>query len=765
MRIKTSTAQLYKKSILPQWMMSCIIILLVPFISIVINYLISRDIINEQISAGNRVILSHMQNAIDEKLRNVRNLSYLLLLDNNFVKLSEDSGKTDFFSQAQICYEELNNYNYIYNDISILIYYPSQDYIVTNGVANTSASIYKSMHYSSRKAMPSYEQWMSVVNADYSKSRFFLDDYVNYNNTGKTSFSFACVNPFVYRESAKYNILVSSTADFVETNLQELPDSTFFICDNSGDILRQFGAGIDNLSSVSVPPGREYTTLNLSGTDFYCSYADSSVAGWTYVLCTPVSLYLRDSVHMRNVTLVSTVVSLLIGIFVVVYTQYQNYKPVKKIIDIIPNSLRTGEKNEFRQIEDWHGEMHRINLSMQSRLDDISKNVRELYFYSKLKGFCFPSHENDIIHMMNLDLLADKYFVIVSVYADERSFPEDDIMRSKGLLQFAVANVSEELLSGNFPFERIRDEFFQVFFFVLDDVQAKAWEQDGRRCFEQLHDFFEKRFRIDLFVTLSPVYKNFEQTAEYYSDMITTFEECHRQRLSGVHPSQKHSRSLCADQADFGQYGREINLAIFRHDYEKTHEIVRLYIADLKSGNFSGIILRYKIYSLVASILVNMSDCITPAARDTIDAYLSDSFQCSSLEEYEEKLNYLLDMLCERIDPSASGAQDRESQLVRRIKSYVENCYADTGLNVASVADALGLSPNYISRIFKTLTGEGLLSYINQVRINHAKELLRTTNINVDEVALMVGFSNSRSFRRNFQNLTGITASDYRNGV
>lgn len=102
---------------------------------------------------------------------------------------------------------------------------------------------------------------------------------------------------------------------------------------------------------------------------------------------------------------------------------------------------------------------------------------------------------------------------------------------------------------------------------------------------------------------------------------------------------------------------------------------------------------------------------------------------------------------------------------MKKIKNYVDNYYSDPNLNVTSVADAVGLSPNYMSKLFKSLTGEGLLSYINNVRINHARELLRITNINVDEIALMVGFSSPRSFRRNFQNLTGITATDYRNGV
>ena len=148
-----------------------------------------------------------------------------------------------------------------------------------------------------------------------------------------------------------------------------------------------------------------------------------------------------------------------------------------------------------------------------------------------------------------------------------------------------------------------------------------------------------------------------------------------------------------------------------------------------------------------------------------MESYLSTSLNCSTLEEYEAHIGQLLRYLCEQSEALADGDKDKEMQLVKKIKNYVENYYSDYSLNVTAVADAVNLSPNYMSKLFKNNTNEGLLSYINTVRINHAKELLRTTNINIDEIALMVGFSNSRSFRRNFQNLTGITATDYRNGA
>lgn len=138
----------HKKTVLLQWIITGIIILLIPFISIVINFVIGRNIINKQAGSSNRLILSHMKDAIDDKLKSIRNLSYLLLLDNDILELSAASGEDDFWSKTQLCYEKLENYTYIYNDMNIIIYYPARDYILTSGVSNSAASIYKAIKYS-----------------------------------------------------------------------------------------------------------------------------------------------------------------------------------------------------------------------------------------------------------------------------------------------------------------------------------------------------------------------------------------------------------------------------------------------------------------------------------------------------------------------------------------------------------------------------------------------------------------------------------------
>ena len=166
----------------------------------------------------------------------------------------------------------------------------------------------------------------------------------------------------------------------------------------------------------------------------------------------------------------------------------------------------------------------------------------------------------------------------------------------------------------------------------------------------------------------------------------------------------------------------------------------------------------------MVSIVIDTGDYIGHAAQDMIDSYFADSLYGASMEDFEAKLDRLLLLLCNQSNPDTDNTQTKDGQIIKKIKNYVDNYYADVNLNVGSVAEAMGLSSNYVSKLFKSVSSEGLLSYINHVRISHAKELLRTTNLTVDEIALMAGFSNTRSFRRNFQSTEGITASDYRNG-
>ena len=83
-------------------------------------------------------------------------------------------------------------------------------------------------------------------------------------------------------------------------------------------------------------------------------------------------------------------------------------------------------------------------------------------------------------------------------------------------------------------------------------------------------------------------------------------------------------------------------------------------------------------------------------------------------------------------------------------------------ITTGDVARAVGFSPNYLSRRFRTSAGIGLHEYIVFVRLHHAAQQLISTGDSITEIALRCGFSDSNYFKDSFKKKFGVTPRDYR---
>ncbi|MBE6777146.1 MAG: AraC family transcriptional regulator [Ruminococcaceae bacterium] len=101
-------------------------------------------------------------------------------------------------------------------------------------------------------------------------------------------------------------------------------------------------------------------------------------------------------------------------------------------------------------------------------------------------------------------------------------------------------------------------------------------------------------------------------------------------------------------------------------------------------------------------------------------------------------------------------------ELTRKIMQYIQNNYAQE-ISYESIAKSFHLNPIYANRVFKKISGVSLYSFLINYRIDMAMELLRSTNIEVKEIAFMVGFSDLPHFIKTFKKHTGKTPSKYRN--
>ena len=127
-----------------------------------------------------------------------------------------------------------------------------------------------------------------------------------------------------------------------------------------------------------------------------------------------------------------------------------------------------------------------------------------------------------------------------------------------------------------------------------------------------------------------------------------------------------------------------------------------------------------------------------------------------SIESFEEYFNYYWSR-------ARNYVTDTENQKnsIQRIIEYIDHHYKED-LSRTILADMVYLSADHLARIFKKETGETLVKYITDKRINAAKELLSDTKTPIAQVASEVGYDNYSYFTKIFKEKTGFSPGDYR---
>ena len=105
--------------------------------------------------------------------------------------------------------------------------------------------------------------------------------------------------------------------------------------------------------------------------------------------------------------------------------------------------------------------------------------------------------------------------------------------------------------------------------------------------------------------------------------------------------------------------------------------------------------------------------------------------------------------------------QNKKDIRVQEILEWIGNNY-NQDIALDDVAEQMGLSATYASKQIKAYTGTNVVNYINNLRIEHAKELLETTKMSSNEIGAYVGFRYSQSFIRSFRKIVGMTPGNYR---
>lgn len=105
-----------------------------------------------------------------------------------------------------------------------------------------------------------------------------------------------------------------------------------------------------------------------------------------------------------------------------------------------------------------------------------------------------------------------------------------------------------------------------------------------------------------------------------------------------------------------------------------------------------------------------------------------------------------------------------ESSVYLKALLYMERYYREP-VTLSRLCAFCHCSCSYMSHIFKQRTGKNINQYRNQLRINEAKTLLRSTSLSITDIALSLGFSSPNYFSKVFFSQCGCTPTQYKNGA
>lgn len=132
---------------------------------------------------------------------------------------------------------------------------------------------------------------------------------------------------------------------------------------------------------------------------------------------------------------------------------------------------------------------------------------------------------------------------------------------------------------------------------------------------------------------------------------------------------------------------------------------------------------------------------------------------CPTLDAIADFLQDLLGNIISSLDNlSARG------RVIYDVERYIQRHYQEE-LSIPAIAQTVYLTPTYLCYLFKKSTGKTLNSYITEVKMEKAKELLKNPSLKLSDIATMLGYGSQNYFTRIFTKVYGVNPTKYRNSM
>jgi two-component system response regulator YesN len=347
------------------------------------------------------------------------------------------------------------------------------------------------------------------------------------------------------------------------------------------------------------------------------------------------------------------------------------------------------------------------------------------------------------------------FFIIAIVQIDLAEQTRLKLQVTSQLLQFMVNNVVAELadaIPGFLPFQ-LADGRTAL---VGSDNDARRLSEQADRLGRLIHASLQQALKIKVTTGLGRTVASLAEVSQSFQSAQQSLG--HKFRFA-TEPVLTPELVLQHDEAvDLTRLEDEIVRAVRLQDPAESTAGVRRLVQALPLATHSRADVQFTANRLAGRLasVVRSEPGLTPPANDFPGNAVEDSL-------YLDELSDWLTAHCLACIGQLSMLRNRDGQrLSIRALQYLQDHFADSQLSLMAVCNHLSVSLSHFSQVFKEETGKTFVEALTEIRMEKAKELLRSTNRMLYDIAEQVGYDNQAYFTVTFKKHVGLNPREYR---
>lgn len=729
------------RSILWGWLCSYSVILLIPLVTVVSNYYANSNTIKNGLMDAQKLMANNVKDNIDSLLIDEQNLFSFIFTNDIFGRLRLYQDKDANFYYDVRCFEaQLESYCRGGSNIDCMIYFEEKDFIITKSAANNANTYYNTIkkEYSE---MVDYLEWNNIISKQYF-SEVFLGKYINYQ-TSEECLIYANTIPNSTR--GRVNVFICIPISEIEKFTNSFPEDMFLLVTNQEDIV--FALNNEGLMDVWLSSTKKQEKVEC-GEDLLYIQMKSNVNELIYKFILSANSLDKSLQETRNTFFLSLCVTILFGVTgVFIFIRY-NYRPIRLMAEKMQADCQSG--NEFQNMTNVYEKLQSENVFTKIIVHKQKEQLINTWLLSLMKGRSSVEEEDQ-------NRFADELSINSNVAVIAFMLPNIDFknLQFDELLFFIVNNIFCELME-NEKFYHIEDGRYIFYIFEIEQRTNEEWHEYAMNKTQYICDLLYDKLDKSVIGVVSEIANDFIFLKFLYRKVMDVFEVQSLFGGMGVFDTSE-VELLCSKEYVQEFIEDKLSGAIKTGNFDEAL-LITSELLELQSGSPFPVQQLYA-FEICKIVLAYFDDYTQdPVQRAKGLKYVEKSMCAENYYDLKICMSNLLEYICMGIKEKWTL---ESKTIVDKIQECVEQYYQDANLSVGFIAEKLNRNAKYISRVFKEENGKGISNYISEIRIQKAREIMQMQKYTLEEVAEMVGYSNSRTFRRAFVKIVGELPSKF----